>query len=166
MLNITEMFYAYIEFQWGSQLRLFFKITVPWDIRGRRLRQLCSFKTSYSEDKIIHSCCLDNLTSLILLVLLPSYIDRIFLTIWILHMSMRITFNYLSMALQPFVGPWPIFSFLFFHIAGRTPLKGDQPVSRPLPAYTGHHKYRINTHRHPCFNWVLNPQSQHSSERR
>jgi hypothetical protein len=38
-----------------------------------------------------------------------------------------------SMALQPFVRPWPILQFrnLFFEV-GRTPWTGDEPVERPL----------------------------------
>jgi hypothetical protein len=39
------------------------------------------------------------------------------------------------MALQPFVGPWPLFQFLDLYTVGRTPRTGDQPVARPLPAY-------------------------------
>jgi hypothetical protein len=35
------------------------------------------------------------------------------------------------MALQPIVGPWPLFSFLIFYTVGRTPWMGDQPVARP-----------------------------------
>jgi hypothetical protein len=43
---------------------------------------------------------------------------------------------YLSMALQPFVGPWPLFQFLdLFYTVGRTLWTGDQPVARPLPAH-------------------------------
>jgi hypothetical protein len=41
--------------------------------------------------------------------------------------------DYLSMALQPFVGPWPLFGFLILHTVGRTPWTGDQPVASPLP---------------------------------
>jgi hypothetical protein len=52
----------------------------------------------------------------------------------------------LSMTLQTFVGPWPLFSFLIFYTVGRTPWTGDQPVARLLPAHTGHHKHRINAH--------------------
>jgi hypothetical protein len=37
------------------------------------------------------------------------------------------------MALQPFVTPWPLFSFLILYTVGRTPWMGDQPVARPLP---------------------------------
>jgi hypothetical protein len=43
------------------------------------------------------------------------------------------TLIYLSMALQPFVGPWSLFQFFNLYIAGRTPWTGDQPVARPLP---------------------------------
>jgi hypothetical protein len=39
------------------------------------------------------------------------------------------------MALQSFVGPWPLFSFLIYYTVGRTPWMGDQPVARPLPSH-------------------------------
>jgi hypothetical protein len=40
------------------------------------------------------------------------------------------------MALQPFVGHWPLFQFLdLMHTVGRTPWTGDQPVTRPLPVH-------------------------------
>jgi hypothetical protein len=39
------------------------------------------------------------------------------------------------MALQPFVGPWPFFSFLILYTIGRTPWTRDQPVARPLPIH-------------------------------
>jgi hypothetical protein len=39
------------------------------------------------------------------------------------------------MALQPFVGPWLLFSFFIFYTVGRTPWTGDQPVARPLPTH-------------------------------
>jgi hypothetical protein len=35
----------------------------------------------------------------------------------------------MSMPLQPFVGPWPPFSFLIFYTVGRTPWTGDQPIA-------------------------------------
>jgi hypothetical protein len=47
----------------------------------------------------------------------------------------KILFIYLSMALQPFVVPWPLFSFLILYTVGRTPWTGDQPVARPLPTH-------------------------------
>jgi hypothetical protein len=40
------------------------------------------------------------------------------------------------MALEPFVGPWPLFQFLNPYTVGRTPWTGDQPVARPLPTQT------------------------------
>jgi hypothetical protein len=42
---------------------------------------------------------------------------------------------YLSVALQPFVGPWPLFQFLILYKVGRTPWMRNQSVSRPLPTY-------------------------------
>jgi hypothetical protein len=40
------------------------------------------------------------------------------------------------MALQPFVGPWPLFQLLdLSYTAGRTPWTADQPVARPLPTH-------------------------------
>jgi hypothetical protein len=45
------------------------------------------------------------------------------------------------MALQPFVGPWPLLQFRnLFYTVGRTPWTEDQPVARPLPTH------RINAH--------------------
>jgi hypothetical protein len=38
---------------------------------------------------------------------------------------------HLSMAVQPSVGPWPLFQFR----TGRTPWTEDQPVARPLPTH-------------------------------
>jgi hypothetical protein len=39
------------------------------------------------------------------------------------------------MALQPFVGPWPLCQFLNLYTVRRTLWTGDQPVARPLPAH-------------------------------
>jgi hypothetical protein len=36
---------------------------------------------------------------------------------------------------SPFVGPWPLFSFLIIYTVGRTPWAGDQPVAMPLPTH-------------------------------
>jgi hypothetical protein len=58
------------------------------------------------------------------------------------------------MALQPFVGPWPLFSFLTLYTAGRTPLTGDQPVARPLPTHrTTQTQNKRTQKRHPCLEW-------------
>jgi hypothetical protein len=44
--------------------------------------------------------------------------------------------SYLFMALQQFVGPWPLFQFFdLFYTDGRTPWTGDQSIARPLPAH-------------------------------
>jgi hypothetical protein len=51
---------------------------------------------------------------------------------------------YLSMALQPFVWPWPLFSFLIPHGVGRTPWAEDQPAARPLPTHRVQRKHIIN----------------------
>jgi hypothetical protein len=53
----------------------------------------------------------------------------------------------LSMALQPFVGPSPLFSFLALYTVGKTHWTGDQPVARP-------HR---DQHKHPCIEWDSNP---------
>jgi hypothetical protein len=40
------------------------------------------------------------------------------------------------MALQPFLGPWPLFQFRnLFYTDDRTPWTGNQPVARPLPTH-------------------------------
>jgi hypothetical protein len=33
---------------------------------------------------------------------------------------------------QPFVGPWPLFQFLYLYTVRRTPWTGDQAVAMPL----------------------------------
>jgi hypothetical protein len=73
---------------------------------------------------------------------------------------------YLSIGLQPFVGHWPLFSFLISYTVCRTPWTGDQPVARPLPTHTGQHKHRINSNWLPCLKWNSNPWSQCWSGRR
>jgi hypothetical protein len=42
---------------------------------------------------------------------------------------------YLSVALQPFVGPRSLFKFLNLYAVGRTPRTGDRPFARHLPAH-------------------------------
>jgi hypothetical protein len=39
------------------------------------------------------------------------------------------------MALQPFVIPWPFFSFLILYTVGSSTWTGEQPVARPLPTH-------------------------------
>jgi hypothetical protein len=50
------------------------------------------------------------------------------------------------MAIQPFVGPWPLFQFRnHFYKDGRTPWTSDQPFARPLPK-PEQHKHRIKAY--------------------
>jgi hypothetical protein len=90
-----------------------------------------------------------------------------------LEIQIFYTANYLRYCLviylwlySPFVGLRPLFSSLIFHTASRFPRTGDQLVEMPLPAHTGQHKHRINTHRHPRLKLDSNPRSQCSSGRR
>jgi hypothetical protein len=39
------------------------------------------------------------------------------------------------MALQPFVGPWPLIQFLNPYTVAKTPWTGVMPVARPLPTH-------------------------------
>jgi hypothetical protein len=39
------------------------------------------------------------------------------------------------MAVQPFVGPWPFFSFLILYTVGMNPWMGVQHIARPLPTH-------------------------------
>jgi hypothetical protein len=66
---------------------------------------------------------------------------------------------YLSMALQPSVGPWPLFQSV--GLLGRT-IRPSQ--CRYL--HTGQHKHRSSSHRYPCLKWDSNPRSQRLRERR
>jgi hypothetical protein len=50
-----------------------------------------------------------------------------------LYTSLASMYVHLRMILQPFVGPWPLFSsFLILYTVGRTPWTGDQPIAWPL----------------------------------
>jgi hypothetical protein len=47
-----------------------------------------------------------------------------------------ISFIHSSMALQPFVGPWPLLQFRnLFYTDSKTSWMRDQPVARPLPTH-------------------------------
>jgi hypothetical protein len=72
-----------------------------------------------------------------------------------------------SMALQPFIGPWPLPQFRNnFYTDGRTPWTSDQPVARPLPTHGTTQTQNKRTHSHKCLEWDSNPRSQRSSDRR
>jgi hypothetical protein len=52
-----------------------------------------------------------------------------------------------SMALQPFVGPWPLLQFRnLFYTDGRTPWTSNQPVARPLPTHRTTQTQNKRTH--------------------
>jgi hypothetical protein len=70
------------------------------------------------------------------------------------------TVDNLTMLLQPFVGPRPLFQFLYLYTFGRTPWTGDQHVARPLPTH------RINPRKYPCLEWDSNSRSKRSRKRR
>jgi hypothetical protein len=53
-------------------------------------------------------------------------------------------FHIIYLCLYSPCGPWPLFQFLNLYTVSRTPWTGDQPVARPSPAHTEHHKHRIN----------------------
>jgi hypothetical protein len=59
----------------------------------------------------------------------------------------------LSMALQPIVGPWPLFSFLIYTQSVGLPGRGISP-SQGRYLHTEQHQYRINAQTsHPCLGW-------------
>jgi hypothetical protein len=70
------------------------------------------------------------------------------------------------MALQAFVGPWPLLQFRnLFYTGGGTPWTSVQPVARLLPAHMITQTQNKRTHRHPCLEWNSNWRSQRSRER-
>jgi hypothetical protein len=78
-----------------------------------------------------------------------------------------LTFIHSSMALRPFVGPWPLLQFRnLFYTDSRTPWTSDQPVARPLPTHRTTQTQNKRIHSNPCLEWDSNPRSQRSSERR
>jgi hypothetical protein len=50
------------------------------------------------------------------------------------------------MALEHFVGPWPLFSILIIYTVGRTPWTGDQPITKPLPTHRTTNRYIEQMH--------------------
>jgi hypothetical protein len=55
------------------------------------------------------------------------------------------------MAIQPFIGPWPLLQFSnLFYTDGRTPWTGDQPVARSLIIHRTTQTQNKRTHKHPC----------------
>jgi hypothetical protein len=66
--------------------------------------------------------------------------------------SYSLSFIHSSMALQPFVGPWPLLQFrilfFFFCTVGRILWTTDQPVTRPLPTHRTTQTQNKRAHRH------------------
>jgi hypothetical protein len=69
------------------------------------------------------------------------------------------------MALQPFVGPWQLFSVSWSYTQSVGHLGGGS-ARRKASVYTQNNTNRINAQRHPCLEWDSNPRAQRSSERR
>jgi hypothetical protein len=77
-------------------------------------------------------------TELMYMVLLYcSYLTVMSSSIWLPPPGHHLdSFIHSSMALQPFVGPWPLLQFQnLFYTDSRTPWTSDQPVARPLPKH-------------------------------
>jgi hypothetical protein len=55
----------------------------------------------------------------------------------------------LSMALQPFVGPWQTFQFLDLYTVGRTPWTGGSACLKVATYTKNNKKHRINAYKHP-----------------
>jgi hypothetical protein len=91
-----------------------------------------------------------------------TFCERVYVYSNILgNLTKHNNWNYLStMALQPLVGPWPLFQFLhiFTESVGRFG-RGISP-SQDRYLHTEQHKHRINEHRHPCFKWDSKPRTQ------
>jgi hypothetical protein len=80
--------------------------------------------------------------------------------------SLKLIIIYLSRALQPFVGPWPLFQFLDLFTQSVGLLGRGISPSQVRYLHTEQRKHRINAHRHPFLKRDSNPRSQCSSGRR
>jgi hypothetical protein len=87
-----------------------------------------------------------------------------FIKIW--SIIRRKATDTILMAIQSFVGPWPLLQslYLFAQSVGLL-VQGISP-SQGRYLHRGQHKHRINAHRHPCLKWDSNPRSQCSSGKR
>jgi hypothetical protein len=108
-----------------------------------RVNLYITYFINTSDIPLIPELCSENLSSLLH-----------FFIIFFHYLYFSFRRLYICMALQPFVGPWSLFSFLIFYTVGKTPSTGDQLVARPLPTQRTAHTQ----------NW--NPRSQCSNERR
>jgi hypothetical protein len=85
-------------------------------------------------------------------IYLPTYLftyQSIYLLIYLLIYLPTYLSIYLPMALRPFVGPWPLFSFLIFYTASRRLLGQGFSPSQGRYLHIGQHKHRKNAHRYP-----------------
>jgi hypothetical protein len=83
-----------------------------------------------------------------------------------IHIQNRV-FLHSSMALQPFVRPWPLLQFRnLIYTDGRTPWTGNQAVARSLPIHRTTQTQNKRIYRYQCLEWDSNPRSQRPSERR
>jgi hypothetical protein len=78
-----------------------------------------------------------------------------------LDLSFFNSFSHSSMALQPFVRPWPRLQFRNFFTQTVEFLGRVISLSKGRYLHTGPHK-----HRHPCLKWDSNSWTQRSSEQR
>jgi hypothetical protein len=95
-----------------------------------------------------------------MLALKRSLFNRVYILINVLKV-----FIHSSVAVQPFVGPWPLFQFRNRIHIRKDSLDGGS-ARRKAATYIEHDKHRINAHRHPYLEWDLNPRPQCSSGRR
>jgi hypothetical protein len=85
-------------------------------------------------------------------------------TIKELHNDVIHSLIHLSMALQPFVGPWPFVQCHdnFTQTVGLLGRVISPSQSRYL--HTEQHKHRLNAHKHPCLEWDSNLRSKRPNE--
>jgi hypothetical protein len=89
-------------------------------------------------------------------------------SLYITHIKWHYSFINSSMALQPFIRPWPLLQFHNLFYTDQTVGFLERVISPSQGRYlhTEQHRHITNAHRHPCLEWDSNPRSQRSSERR
>jgi hypothetical protein len=77
------------------------------------------------------------------------------------------SFIHSSMALQSFLGSWPLLQFRnLFHTDGRSPWTSNQHVTSPLPTHRTTQTPNKRTNRYSCLELDSKSRSKLSSERR
>jgi hypothetical protein len=109
--------------------KLFIRMQVTLDSVARRGHSTLPLSTDFPPFKDISW-----------LINAPKAVLQLHRVISVPHVCARVcvdrTFIHSSMALQPFVGPWPLLQFRnHLYKVGRTPWTGNQPVARPLPTH-------------------------------